>query len=167
MSEMRMKTLTFLCAVVWLCSSPAALAQKQERPDKTIAKMSVKDDVITWKPQVEYDYLVLTVSGPYDHVRHQFKSGQQVAFRPVNQKGEPLPDGQYTFELRLIPVFGPEVSRALKRASEMDDREAVEREVMIKGKIPRRARTESGVFTLKNGKFISPDVKEKEDDTRC
>src|ERR1044072_4627072 len=63
--------------------------------------------------------VTLTVIGPDDLAySKEFKSGTSPEFNLTSYRGERLPDGLYTYELRLTPVISSETRDALKAARE-------------------------------------------------
>ena len=69
-----------------------------------------------------YSALTMTVAAPDGRVfRKEFKGGATPEFMITDDQGEKLPDGQYSYELRLTPIFSPAVKEALAAARGKDD----------------------------------------------
>jgi Chaperone of endosialidase len=107
--------------------------------------------------------ITLTVIGPDDVAyTKEFKSGTSPEFKLVTSRGERLPDGQYTYELRLSPIISSETREALKAARENGNGREVQRELQKKGALPSKALVQSGSFFVANGTVtISSGTEEK------
>src|SRR5215217_3570646 len=99
--------------------------------------------------------VTLTVIGP-DGVAFskEFKSGNSPEFRLISTKGERLPDGQYTYELRVTPNISSETKDALKAAREKGNTDEVTRELRKRGALPSESLVQSGSFLVANGSVI-------------
>jgi len=81
--------------------------------------------------------VTLTVIGPDNYsFSKEFKSGSAAEFRLAQAKGDRLPDGQYTYELRVTPNISKEVKDALKAAREKGNESDVLRELRKNGGLP-------------------------------
>ena len=81
--------------------------------------------------------VTLTVIGPEGVTfSKEFKSGNSPEFKLTSSKGERLPDGQYTYELRITPNFSSETKEALKAARETGNGDEVQRELRKNGAMP-------------------------------
>ena len=99
--------------------------------------------------------VTLTVIGPDGQAfTKEFKSGNAVEFRLLGAKGERLPDGQYTYELRLTPNFSQSVKDSLKAAREKGNEAEVLRELRRNGALPSQSTVQSGGFSVVNGSAI-------------
>jgi hypothetical protein len=98
--------------------------------------------------------VTLTVLGPDGLTfTREFNSGSAPEFRLNEAKGERLPDGQYTYELRLTPNISAEVKEALKAARVKGNGADVQREMRKRGTLPE-ALVQSGSFQVLNGSVI-------------
>jgi len=89
--------------VAWLFTLSGANAESQ-KPKAPIAHLEVAPGHVEWLPQVEYQRLILTVSGPGGlFVSQEVKPGQTPSLSLFDAKGGRLPDGSYAYELRSIP----------------------------------------------------------------
>ena len=107
--------------------------------------------------------VTLTVIGP-DGVAFtkEFKSGNAAEFKLISAKGERVPDGQYTYELRVAPIISSETKEALKAAREAGNAAEVQRELRKKGALPSQALVQSGSFLISNGSVILPGATESQ-----
>jgi len=107
---------------------PGAAAELQ-RPEMAVARVEAGPARIDWLPQVDYERLVLTVSGPGDlFLRQEFEAGKPVFLSSVDSTGDRLPDGSYVWEVRTVPRTD---------------------------KLPQPPLVLSGHFVIKDGSFIA------------
>jgi hypothetical protein len=145
-------TIALLAGAV-CCVAPLVVAEEQHRE---VAEEEIRPAGITWYPHVEYQSLLLTVSIPGGQVlRREFKPGQTVAFPLVDKAGNLLPNGSYTYELRVTPLLTPGVRRALA-ASRATRSDSVVRTLQATGKLPNTALTQSGYFSVAGGSVVMP-----------
>ena len=98
--------------------------------------------------------VTLTVIGPDGQsFSREFKAGNSAEFTLITDKGERLPDGQYTYELRVTPNISADVKDALKAAREKGNGEEVQREMRKRGALPPEL-VQSGGFLVINGTAI-------------
>jgi hypothetical protein len=130
---------------------------KEPGPDQDpLATMTIEAGVIFWEAQAENGGLSLTIAGPGDfYLQQEYESGARPTFAPVDSAGNPLPDGNYTYELRFLPVMGKALSR---------DDEA-QRDVAAM-KDAGKALVQSGSFSILSGGFVIPGVAEITEDEK-
>jgi Chaperone of endosialidase len=105
--------------------------------------------------------VTLTVIGPEGVTfSKEFKSGNSPEFKLTSSKGERLPDGQYTYELRITPNISSETKEALKAAREAGNGAEVQRELRKKGALPSQPQVQSGSFMISGGSVILPGATE-------
>src|SRR5262245_60439139 len=81
---------------------------------------------VRWDVSVPHTAGTLTVSGPDGQIfRSEFQAGNAAEFRLAQAKGDKLPDGVYTYELRLTPVLSAGVKEALTDARKKGNDEEV------------------------------------------
>ncbi|HET6976126.1 MAG TPA: tail fiber domain-containing protein [Pyrinomonadaceae bacterium] len=98
--------------------------------------------------------VTLTVTGPEGVAfTKEFKSGDAPEFKLSYAKGERMPDGVYTYELRLAPNFAAETKAALRAAREKGNEAEVTRELNRKGALPQGL-VQSGSFMVSGGSVI-------------
>jgi hypothetical protein len=148
-----MLTLVFVLG----CFNFLVLAQSNDQfATVTSSASSVRFDVSAPNAGV-----TLTVIGPDDIAfTKEYKSGYSPEFKLVSAKGERLPDGQYTYELRLAPVISTETKDALKAGREKDNGAEVQRDLRKRGALPAKAFVQSGSFTVANGSVVLPGATE-------
>ena len=135
--------------VSWLSVSATAQSQKIEEPIAVIAADSTE---VRWQPRVEYSRLVLRVSTPDgDVLTKEFEAGTDPSFKITNDNGLKLRDGQYVYELRLIPTLNPEVKRVLAAARENNNSDEVVQELQRSGQLPTHSPVQSGAFLVREG----------------
>ena len=168
-----------LCMVfVVACLHVSASGQSAEDNNK-LATISGSGSSVRWDVAVPYSTLTMTVSAPDGRVfRKEFQGGTSPQFILTDNKGERLPDGQYTYELRLTPVFSPGVTEELKAARaredaaepkrevskgaapseqavvQQDGAEDTVREMRKRGLLPTEPLVKSGAFSIMNGSVI-------------
>jgi len=168
-----------LCMVlVVACLHVSASGQSTEDSNK-LATISGSGSSVRWDVAVPYSELTMTVSAPDGRVfRREFKGGASPQFTLVDNKGERLPDGQYTYELRLTPIFSPGVTEELAAArarentpepardmlkkgtmseavvQKDDDAADTVREMRKRGLLPTEPLVKSGGFAILNGMVI-------------
>jgi hypothetical protein len=136
-------------------------AARAEEPRRELAAVNVGESRVEWKPAAEYAAMVLTVAGPQGFLlRRELDGGTAPTFEVVTEKGEPLPDGLYVWELRAAPALDPETRKALVIARKTGDETAVER-MRALGELPEVLPAQSGVFTLRNGEILRPHRRER------
>lgn len=109
---------------------------------------------VRWDVKAPHAEATLTVVGPDgEAITKEFKGGNAPEFRLIDSKGERLPDGQYTYELRLAPVLGQGIKDALKAAREKGNEKEVVREMKKRGQLPA-GMVQSGGFQVVNGIVI-------------
>jgi hypothetical protein len=126
-----------------------------------LAVTSVSSVGIEWQPTISYEKLVLTVSGPGGVVlRRELAAGTAPSFGVFGDDGKPLPDGAYTYELVASPVLDPATRQAMARARRTGD-DSILAKLQADGKLPSAPLRQSGTFAIKNGSFVSPDLREE------
>ncbi|HJU54022.1 MAG TPA: hypothetical protein VJ715_05605 [Pyrinomonadaceae bacterium] len=93
-----------LCAVfAIICLHASANAQSAEDKNK-FAALAASGASVRWEVSAPFKALTLTVSAPTGQVfRREFRAGDAPFFALFDNQGKRLPDGQYTYELRLTP----------------------------------------------------------------
>lgn len=132
------------------------LAQAQSADDKNrIASMTAGGTSVRWDVTVPHAGMTLTISAPDGQVfRREFKAGGSAEFRINDLKGEKLPDGVYTYELRFTPQISSDVKEALAAARAKGTDEEVGRDMRKRGVLPSESLVQSGSFSIINGAVI-------------
>jgi hypothetical protein len=150
-----LKHLPSMLTIVFVltCFNLPVLAQSTDDKNQFAAVSSFGSSV-RFDVAAPHAALTLTVIGPDGQsFSKEFKSGNAAEFKLVGAKGERLPDGQYTYELRVIPNISKEVKQALKAAREQGDTGEVQRELRKNGSLPPEL-VQSGSFLVLNGAAI-------------
>ena len=125
-----------------------------------LAAVNVSSVGIEWQPNVSYEKLVLTISGPGGLIlRRELTAGTTPSFGVFGDDGKPLPDGAYTYELVASPVLDAATRQAMARAHRTGD-DSILTKLQADGKLPRTPLQQSGTFMIKDGAFVSPDLRE-------
>src|SRR5207245_1927100 len=127
----------------------------QESKEIKLANISANGSSVRWEMVASHSALTLTVSAPDGRVfRKEFRAGASPEFILIDKQGEKLPDGTYTYELRLTPVFSPGVKEQLAAARARDDDPEAERATRKSGAVPAEPLVQSGSFMILNGAAI-------------
>ena len=137
--------------VLAICLAATAMAQSVNKIE-SVATVAGDQAEVRWQPQVEYGRLILTVSTPGGEViRQEFSAGTAPSFKLIDKKGLNLPDGQYIYELRVVPNLSREVKKALAASRENGNSEEVIQELQKSGQLPTRITVQSGSFVIDKG----------------
>ena len=121
-------TLCALFVSVWILPEVAA-SEGARGPAKPLAEMTLSASRIDWQPAAGSEHLALTVAGPEGlWLRRDFEAGQPASLSLSGPEWEHLPDGSYTWELRVVSP---------------------------PGKLPQKPVVESGHFFVKDGSFVA------------
>jgi len=152
MSQTLARVLGLVLLFVLTISVSAFAAKPVEAP--AISDPSVSISGIEWRAFVDYERLSLTISGPNGFtLSREFEAGRPAVLR-VGELGAKFPaDGEYTWELRVIPRIAPETKRRLAAARKAGDDDAVARIQEEAGLNRDNAR--SGAFTIHAGSFVT------------
>jgi hypothetical protein len=142
-----------LLAVIAVC---CLTAKAQTSPEtEQFAALSANSTELRWQTGVEYFRIVLTVSTPGGKVhRTDFETNSALSFKLTDESGLRLADGQYNYELRLIPNFSQETRRALAEARQNGNALEVIRELQRTGQLPTKALVQSGSFSIENSQVF-------------
>ena len=138
-----------------LCCSSTALAQSENKA-QPLAAIKADATEVRWLPQVEYGRLILTVLAPDGLVfRTEFEAGVAPSFRLTDPRGNSLPDGSYSYELRVIPNLSADVRKALAASREKGDSEQLVKELQRSGQLPTGITVQSGAFLIEKGAVLA------------
>ena len=141
-------------AAVLLAALVALPAASQTMEAPAVSTMRANPGAVSWEPLVSYDKLVLTVQGGGFASTREFTGGG-VHFAPVDPEGYQLPDGTYSWEIRVIrPAL--ELNDTLIRSDRQWDN-GRSREL---GTAPEPL-VQSGSFTIANGAIADPTLEEE------
>jgi hypothetical protein len=144
-----------LCmALIAACFHATALGQSAGDKNK-VANMTANGLSIRWEVAAPNAGLLLTVSAADGQVfRKEFRDGS-AEFKLTDDKGERLPDGQYTYELRVVPNISAATREKLSNARAKGNDAAVARDLRKRGELPVPL-VESGGFAIVNGSVVVP-----------
>jgi hypothetical protein len=148
------------------CVNSLVLAQTNEDRNQ-IAAVSGSTGSVRFDVAAPNSGVTLTVLGPDGQIfSKKFQAGNSPEFR-LNDAIEKLPDGTYTYELRLTPIFSAEVKEALKAARAKGNEAEVLRDLRRRGALPSQATVQSGSFLVVNGTVVVGGGPEKGDQDRA
>jgi hypothetical protein len=136
---------------------PAGVDSSQARPvAEAVGPPIIHSTNLRWLPAVQGDGFVLTVSAPDGRVfRKLFKNGQAPSFDLKSADDAALPDGQYQYELHLVPVLAPGVREALERSRETDTSRELVISLRKQGLLPDQEIVQSGGFQVRGGAIVA------------
>ncbi len=145
-------------AFVLACFNVLVLGQSS---DDKLASISNLGSSVRFDVSASYASGTLAVTGPDGFAyTKEFKSGYSPEFKLSDARGEKLPDGQYTYELRLTPTISSETKETLKAAREKGTSSyEVTRELRRRGALPATL-VQSGGFAIINGSVVLPGATE-------
>ncbi|MCA1575745.1 MAG: tail fiber domain-containing protein [Acidobacteria bacterium] len=145
---------SIICFLFVLVSGSTAFAQSTDDRNQ-FASITGMGSSVRWDVAGPHAAVTLTVSSPDGQVfTKEFASGNAPEFRLTDARGERLPDGQYTYELRLTPIIAADVKEKLKAARAKGNADEVQRELRKRGALPAQAAVQAGGFTVVNGVVI-------------
>src|ERR1700741_3483029 len=147
-------------AFVFACFSVVALGQSTEDKNQ-FAGITNLGSSLRFEISVAHESGSLTVTGPDGFAyTKDFKFGSSPEFKLSDARGDKLPDGQYTYELRLTPNISAETRATLKAARERGTSNyEVTRDLRKRGTLPPTL-AQSGGFTITNGAVVLPGATE-------
>ena len=151
MKRQNVNLLLFLAAVSLLClrtSTPA-----QEMQEKKLSRIAAARSTVKWDVLAPSAGATLTIAAPDGRIfRKEFRKGESPEFSLVDSKREKLPDGTYTYELRLAPPLSAAVKEKLRAERGKDNEPEAERSG--RKLTVRDSLVESGSFAIVNGQVI-------------
>src|SRR6185295_5656109 len=141
--------LSLLLVVVCLHISASAQAVREENK---LAAISASGSSVRWDVTAAHAGLTVTVAAPDGRIFRQESKGSSAEFSLSDRQGNRLPDGQYTYELRVTPEISKAVKEQLAAARGKDDDAEDVRAARKRTTLP--GLVESGSFSLLNGAVI-------------
>ncbi|MCP4202238.1 MAG: hypothetical protein GY769_09910 [bacterium] len=146
-----------LVALLVLAALPAQSAQAQLiGGDQQVATMAIHGGSISFAPKISFEEMTLTVAGRGHVSKQSFRSGETASFAPVDQEGFQLPDGTYKWELVVSPR-----PQDLNPAAFRSGKVSADGRMMEMAAAPKGQR-QFGVFTIKGGVMVDPNLVEAE-----
>jgi hypothetical protein len=152
-----MKNLKYIPSIlsillVVVCLHISASAQMADERSK-LATVNATGSSVRWDVNAPHAGLSVTIAAPDGRVFHlQSKSGSSAEFMLADKQGNRLPDGQYTYELRLTPEISKAAKEQLAAARGKDDDPEDVRAARKRAGTPNLV--ESGGFSVVNGAVI-------------
>jgi hypothetical protein len=149
--------LSVFCVVACLQVSVAG----QTAEDKNnVAAISGSGSSVRWDIAAPNAGVTLTISAPDGRVfTKTFKGGSSPQFSLADAHGEGLPDGQYTYELRLAPASSRRKDSTSNGRGKEDEPESVR--AARKTVMPVQSLVQSGTFSILNGAVIVAGAQEE------
>src|SRR3954449_13554821 len=156
-THVRSRVVLSLSAALLILSSVTAFAASENRHE-TVGHMTANAAGLSWQIGADNDRIMLTITGPNDFVyTHEFATARNISVK-MRDLGANLPDGSYTYEMRIIPRISQTVRQQLAAAREANDDAAAEQIMAANGlKDPL---VQSGSITIANGSFFPSDYVE-------
>ena len=138
-------------AIVFTCLQTFALGQAAK--DGNLANLTSGGSSIRWDVVAPNNGGNLTISAPDGRVFYrEFKAGAAPEITLSDRQLEGLPDGSYSYELRLRPALSAGAREAIKAARGKDDEPEAERAGRKRPVV--QALVQSGGFAILNGAMI-------------
>lgn len=146
------------CTVLLVLCLPFVLFGQSEDKNQ-FANISSSGSGVRFDVKAPHSAATLTVIAPDGQVfTKEFKVGEAPEFKSKDA----LIDGQYTYELRLTPVFKAGVTEELAAARAKGNSDEVRRDLQKRGLIPSQSLVQSGGFTVQGGSVIVAGVQENQ-----
>ena len=148
-----LKWVSFILNIVFVVACVYVSAVGQTAEDKTkLATVTGTGSSVRWDVAASNAGTTLTVSAPDGRVfSKDFKGGSSPQFSIADIKGERLPDGQYTYELRFATASSPRKDSTSNGRGKEDEPESVR---AARKSVPAQPLVESGSFSVVNGAVI-------------
>ena len=142
-----------IAVVLFLFAGLQATAFGQTSDDSKLASVSGAGSIIRWDVVAQNAGGTLTITTPDNRsFRRNFRAGTSPEISLTEKQLEGLPDGVYTYEVRLNPVLTATQKETLARARGNDDDPEAERAGRKRPVVP--AMVQSGSFAILNGSII-------------
>ncbi len=142
------------------CFLVSALGQTAEERSR-VANISASGSMVRWDVSAPNAGVTMTIAAPDGRVfRKAYKAGASPEFMTTDKDGERLPDGQYTYELRLTPSFSAEARKMLAKSRGNDDDPEDVR--AARKRATPAGLVESGSFSIINGSVVVAGAVEEE-----
>ena len=144
--------IALLLAVPLLRPAAAAPPPSSAEALQPLASLSAAGTTVDWQPRFDgYDRLILTVAGPKGlTIRQEFEAEKYPSLNLSDKAGQPWPDGDYSYELRLVPK-----AAALDRPLGGQASDALYETRLKNGSI-----LQIGALSLREGRVALPDLAE-------
>ncbi|HXL82179.1 MAG TPA: tail fiber domain-containing protein [Pyrinomonadaceae bacterium] len=149
-----LKCLYSILTIVFVLACLYTAASGQTTEDKSrLAAINGNGSSVRWDVAVPNAGLTLIVSAPDGRVfSKNFKGGSSPNFSIADAQGERLPDGQYTYELRLASGSSPARKDVTSNGRGKDDEPEAVR--AARKSLAAQPLVESGSFSIVNGSVV-------------
>jgi Chaperone of endosialidase len=151
-----MKNLKYVTSILSMLVMAVCLyisASGQTADDKNkLAAVSATGSGVRWDVTAPNARLSVTIAAPDGRIFRQESKGGSAEFALSDKQGNRLPDGQYTYELRLTPAFSAGARAELAAARGKDDDPEDVRSTRKRAVLPTLV--QSGSFSILNGAVI-------------
>jgi len=157
MKNQKSLVLVLFTALIAAVSHVSALAQTAnlEAKDPGFATISSAGSSVRWDVKTSYSGATLTVAAPDGRVfRHELKAGAAPEFSATDKDGSRLPDGIYTYEIRLSSVASKQTKAMLVAARGKDDDPEAVRSTRKRAAPSDHSLVQAGSFSILNGALI-------------
>jgi len=150
-----LKCLSFMLSMMFVVACLHVSASGQTAEDKSkLAALTGTGSSVRWDVASPNAGLTLIISAPDGRVfTKNFKGGSSPQFSIADAQGERLPDGQYTYELRLTSASSSARKDVTSNGRGKDDEPESVRAARKTG-MPVQSLVESGNFSIVNGATI-------------
>ena len=150
-----MKTCKYLPSIVFALACFNVLVMGQSVDRNNVASVTGLGSSVRFDVAAPHSAVTLTVIGPDGFVfTKEFQSGSAAEFKLNLAKGERLPDGEYSYELRVTPNISSETKDALRAARAKGNGAEVQRDLRKRGVLPSQPMVQSGGFQVVNGSIV-------------
>jgi len=147
------------CTILVVLCLPYVLFGQSAEDKSQFATVSAYGAGVRFDVKAAHSAVTLTIAAPDGQVyTKEFSAGANPEFKLKDGLG----DGQYTYELRVTPVFGPGVKEALAAARAKGNSDEVRRDMQKRGLLPSQPLVQSGGFTVLNGSVVVAGVAENQ-----
>jgi hypothetical protein len=156
-AHVRSRVLLSLSVAMLLVIVPMTVFAATQSPEP-VGRMTANAAGLSFQVGSDNESVTLTISGPNDfHYTHEFASTRSISLR-LRDISATLPDGSYTYEMRLAPRVPDSVRAQIAAARESGD-EAALNHIRAEAGL-REMPSQSGSFTIMNGSLIPSDINE-------
>jgi hypothetical protein len=156
-AHVRSRVLLSLSITMLLIIVPMTMFAATQSPEP-VSRMTANAAGLSFQIGADNESATLTIGGPNNfQYSHQFASARSISLR-LRDIGATLPDGSYTYEVRLAPRVSDSVRAQLAAAREKGDDAALDRIRTAAGM--KEVPSQSGAFSILNGSLVSSDVTE-------
>jgi hypothetical protein len=156
--------ISMLCPILLVACFHLSVSGQTADDKSKLAAINANGSSVRWDvtvPTASYASVTLTVAAPDGRVfRQEFKGGSSPHFSIADAQGERLPDGQYSYELRLTPVSSSARKGVTSNGRGKNDEPEAVRAARKSG-APSQPMVESGNFSIVNGAVIVAGISEE------